>query len=545
MTDNWKRATDTWPLLLALFIGGCFKDFGTGGTGEYVVPPETLREIRAVRTTDFSATRPEEGPAATRAASQPAAEVKLSIEECRQKALANNLFLRVQLFNPTIARQAISEEQARFEALFTGSASYSIIDAPSGSQLQGSESKTFSARPGLEIPLRTGGTISVDMPIDRNETNNSFATLNPAWANDLRARITHPLMRGFGKDVNSHAIRIAFYQSQASEAQTKLEVIRVLADVDRAYWRLLAARRQLEVRKSEYDQADALLARAQRLVKAGKELPIEVTRAEANLADKVQAIIEAENALRDRQRDLKRIINDPDLPMNGATVVIPGTAPDETFFKLDADNVVRVAQQQRMEMLELELRILQESSNIRAARNAMLPLVTMEYAYNINGLGPAYEDALRMLSNKGYEDHSIGLRVEVPLGNEAARSQLRRALASRAQQLATRDHRAKLIEQEVLNAIDQLESNWQRIVAARKRVEVARRLLEQERRMNDAGVKDIFFVLDAATKLGSAELDLARAISEYQIAQVDIAFATGTVLGATAVTWSPIEVPDR
>jgi hypothetical protein len=33
------------------------------------------------------------------------------------------------------------------------------------------------------------------------------------------------------------------------------------------------------------------------------------------------------------------------------------------------------------------------------------------------------------------------------------------------------------------------------------------------------------------------------AISDYQIAQVDIAFATGTVLGASHVDWQPVKEP--
>ena len=38
----------------------------------------------------------------------------------------------------------------------------------------------------------------------------------------------------------------------------------------------------------------------------------------------------------------------------------------------------------------------------------------------------------------------------------------------------------------------------------------------------------------------SAEI---RALAEYQIAQVDIAFATGTLLGSAQVRWEPV-VPD-
>jgi hypothetical protein len=36
-----------------------------------------------------------------------------------------------------------------------------------------------------------------------------------------------------------------------------------------------------------------------------------------------------------------------------------------------------------------------------------------------------------------------------------------------------------------------------------------------------------------------------QAVAEYQIAQVDIAQATGTVLGASRVTWQPPPAPKK
>ena len=57
--------------------------------------------------------------------------------------------------------------------------------------------------------------------------------------------ISHPLLRNAGNRANTYAIRIAEYERQITYARTKLEVIRVIADVDRVYWRLYAARNAL------------------------------------------------------------------------------------------------------------------------------------------------------------------------------------------------------------------------------------------------------------------------------------------------------------
>jgi len=46
-------------------------------------------------------------------------------------------------------------------------------------------------------------------------------------------------------------------------------------------------------------------------------------------------------------------------------------------------------------------------------------------------------------------------------------------------------------------------------------------------------------VLDAAASLADAQLAEIRALADYQIAMVDIAFATGTLLGHAQIDWQP------
>ena len=69
-----------------------------------------------------------------------------------------------------------------------------------------------------------------------------------------------------------------------------------------------------------------------------------------------------------------------------------------------------MALDQRMEMLVQELRIAQETSNVAFARNGMLPLVTLNYTYNMPGLGESWNDSFSMISDRNFEDHRVGLK---------------------------------------------------------------------------------------------------------------------------------------
>jgi outer membrane protein len=534
--------------LLLLGVWGC-KDYGAGGTGELVVPREELHDVKHMQLEPTPATEPTTLPT-----TEPAAEsVELSIEQVRRDALANNLDLRVQLFDPTIASESLKAERAKFESVFTTDANYAVNNSPTATPgIAGTQSNNLRVDPGIRIPLITGGQITVDAPQDRNVSNNPAVNLGGEqtgstdsvfYTSDINASISLPLMRGFGVAPNAQSIRIAFYESQAAQARTKLEVIRVLTDAEKTYWLLYAARRELEVRKKQYDLAVAQLDRARRQVQAGTLPEVEITRAESGVSDTVEQIILADNNLRQQQRDLKRIMNRDDLQMRTPTVIVPSTVPNASAYRTEPDQLVRESLRNRMDLLQTELQIASDTANVEAARNGTLPLLSLQYTYGINGLGQEYFQATRQVRDKHFEDHFVGLHLEVPIGNEPARAQLRSALARRLQTLASKDQQTVQITQEVYNAIDTLQAAWESILAAQKRTILNARLLDVEIRAFNQGLRTSTEVLDAQTKLADAQSAEIRAVTAYQISQVDLAFATGTVLGESRVDWAPMAAP--
>ncbi len=528
-------------------MGGC-RGVLDNGRPRVTIDPDRLRAIEALQlasvaksTQTADAAREEfaKSPPPLRRSAETPDRLTLSIEECRALAMQNNLDLAVKLLDPTITRENVTQAEARFESLFSASVRDSIFDQPTDTSLNGSSVKSLSGDVGFRIPLRTGGTITLNMPLSRTETDNQFATLNPSFTSDVSISLSQPLLRNAGVRSNTHAIRVAQYQSQISEAATKLEVIRVIADVDRTYWRLYAAQKEVEVRRQEYDLAVAQLDRARRRVNAGDAAEVEVIRAEAGVAQRVEAIITSENALRDSERLLKRMLNRPDLGMETATIIDLSTQPNPIHYLLDAVDMANGAIDSRMEMLELELQIAQDASSIDLARNQKLPLVTLDYRYNVNGLGASFGDSLDMLPDRNFEDHIVGLSVEVPLGNVAAQSRYNQAVYSRIQRLATKEQRRAQIVNEVFNSLDQLDANWQRVLASGRSVLLEARLLEAEQRQFDLGLRTSTDVLDAQARFASARMAEIRALAEYQIAQVDIAYATGTLLGSAQIRWEP------
>ena len=475
-------------------------------------------------------------------ANVPSEKVELSLPQCRAAALENNLQLKTALISPAIAAAQLGAEEAKFEAAFFTNVNFNKINSPSVSFLEeitGSKVDALNGDLGVQVPLRTGGTVTFDLADSRTKTNASLTSFNPYYTSDASVSISQPLLRNAGAWVNTHSIRIVAYQSRIVDARTRLEVITVLAALDRVYWRLYAARKELEVREQQHKLALAQLESARRLVEGGQRAPVEIVRAEAGVAQQLEAIIIAENSLRDRERELKRVIHKAGLDMQTPTVLIPTTEPDPVRYDLERPRLVQTAIDSRMELLELQLQLLQDASTVDFARNQTLPLASLSYTYNVSGLGASNSDALDMLYSDDFADHRLGLQIVIPIGNEMARNQLRQAMYQRRQRLATRANREDLIRQEVLNAADQIETNWQRILAARQNAILNGRLYDAEKSQFEQGQRTSTDVLNAQINFANAQSTEIQALTEYQIALVDLAYATGTLLGAAKIQWEP------
>jgi len=474
------------------------------------------------------------------------AAMELTLEQCRVMALQNNLALKATLINPMLAAERIKEEKARFDAVFSASTNLNISDTPAVSyydEIYGSQVESLYTNVGIERPLETGGSVAVRATDGRTKTDAVGTTFNPYYGSDLSFSISQPFLKNMGPSIATYGIRIAGLERQITDGRTRLEVIRLIADLDRLYWRLYAAREELNVRQKQMELARAQFDQARRLVDQGQVAPVEIIRAQAGVAQRQEAIILAENNLRNRQRELKRLINQPNLGMQTSTSLMPLTDPRPIRYELKPDQLVASAVENRMEMLELELQLAQDALTIKYQRNQSLPLITLDYTYNLNGMGESRHDSWRMLSDNQFADNRLGLSLQVPIGNEAARSRVRQAVYQKCQRLATREDRRSQIEQEVLNATSQLQTNWQRIMASQQNTILQGRVYEAEKRQFEQGLRTSTDVLNAQAGLADAQSSEISALADYQIALVDLAYATGTLLGASNIEWQPIR-PD-
>lgn len=503
-----------------------------------------------------SALQPFESPeTATMLSGVPEQANQLSIADVRVRALQNNLQLQVAKMEPTLAAQSLREEQAKFDQVIFAYAKYGQKDLPAYAgdkvnfksdnplldgelvKLNPAEQRKayWEAEAGIRVPLRSGGSVTLSAPLDNYESKGALPS--DQYRSALRFSFSQPLLRNAGRQVNEASIRIAALDQDNAQLRARLQTIRIVTMVDKAYWELYEAWAALDVRRNQYEYASQNLAMVKRRVQEGLTAAIEINRAEIGVADRMEALIIAETNLKLAQRQLQFLLNElPEGSVN-ATPWVPTTAPNLVKFEFDRDKLLKDALESRIELLEQELRLSADQLQIDFLQNQTLPLFSLDYQYGAlssasNRLGNIGQDVL----NGQYNDWSVGLKFEMPVSNEARKAKLDRAIAQRMQRLTNKTLQTMTVKREIHDALDKVEQNWQRILAARQQVMIAGVNYEAELKQFNEGLRTMTEVLETLTRLGEAQLKEIRAINDYQVALIDLTFATGTVLGYSQIS---------
>ncbi len=463
-------------------------------------------------------------------------QLEIKLDDARLAAISGNLDLRVELVSPALAEQVVSEERGAFEKTFQLGSSWQRQDDP-----QTPPDTTYNVvSPGVNVPLTSGGQLQFGYDFNRNEPH---AALNSTQVKSgAGLSLTQPLLRNFGYNVNTAPIQIACLSQGIASANAKLKAISVAAEVERAYWNLWSAHKLLEIARQQKELAVKQVDNAKRIVEAELLPAVEIIRAESGSLSRDNPVISAETDVRIAGRELKRIMQKADLPVNGPTLLTPLTEPNPSALKFDRPSVTQAAIDNRMELLQIRLEVFQNWITQEVQRNSQLPKLDLLAHFKGLGLDKDLGGSLEDLGRGKHGDGLVGLTLQVPLsGNISAQARVRQAELNYWLLQVRQQQQTVAIEQQVLNAIDKVEQNWRRVQATHLATEASRKTYEAEARLNSAGERtstEVFLVLSNLADVQAAEI---AAINEFQIAKVDLAEATGTVLGFAHIHWNPCQ----
>jgi outer membrane protein len=314
----------------------------------------------------------------------------------------------------------------------------------------------------------------------------------------------------------------AIYRYQAARLRKEVADAEVrqarqvtIQQVARTYVLVLRAEAALEAARAGQVLAERLVLLAESQKRAGTGTAIELTRAKVQLQNEKQRVLVASNEGERARIELKRqtgIDFDQEIKlterMNDGSEPAPGLAA--ALESAHAERLDLLAQERRRSAVGLAVR------GIRAER---LPSLASSGDYGVIG------DGARMLPTRSV---AIGLRVPVFDGGRREARLAEAGTQLRQESLRTEDLKRQ-IEVEVRQALQALENARAQIEVARLGLELAGQELEQAQRRTEAGVASGVELSDAQTRLARARDNQLAALSQFNLARIEVAAATGTI----------------
>ena len=474
----------------------------------------------------------------------------ITLPETRRQTLQNNLSIQAVLLDPAIAKQAVRLQQAKFESTFNLSVTQTRTVGPQFVPSKNnppttfdSERTQFVAVPSVDVPLRSGGNLSVDWTTTTSlqstaQGSSSNAIVQPGVS------ITQPILRNAGYDYNESSIVIAQAGEARAEAATQYSILSTLLEAETTYWNLYRAAEILKVQKDIYNYTKKTLDDTRTQVNAGYGSISSVYNFEVTLSTSVSQLLSAEDSLAIAVRSLKSTIQNPEISLDGSAAIVPSTEPILRTFDFDKTLLVDAAVRNRADLLGLEAAQIEATIEVLAAKNQLLPELDFIGSYNLNGfdfagrsLPTARSDIFDDTTVNNPAGFSIGVTASVPLGNEAADANYQSALFSRLQAIANTRQQEITVATEVLNAIDNLEFGWRQILVARYEVAAANRNLEAMKTLFQMGERTSTDLANAINLLALARINSVSQDANYQIDLANLAAATGCLLGHAGVEW--------
>jgi outer membrane protein TolC len=467
-------------------------------------------------------------------AEEPTNQVKsLTLRECIERALAQNLDIRIERINPTIQQWGVVSAQSVYDPLLSGGITYEETTQPLDPERAASLGISSIDQEQLRPRLNLGGLLPLGTQYGLNafdtRTSGTLAS-NFVYTGTASASLTQPILKNFGLGVNSALIRVARKSRQIAGKQFVLQVITTVSDVNKAYYELIFAIEDHKAKIEDLNRAKALLDENRKRVRIGVLSPLDVTQAEAGVAEREEAVIIAERVIRDNENTLKRLMSQNVMEFYGVSLV-PVDYPTVQMIETDVAYSINTALKNRPDYVQAKLELERRDILVKYNRNQLWPEIDLQGSYGFNGRSSSgFDDFIDNTASGNSPVWIIGVTASFPLGNRQARASYHTSRLQAEQQLLS----LKRLEQDIIvgtdNAVRLVQSNLKRMDATRVASRLAEESLRAEEQKLRAGTSTSFLVLQAQAQLAAARSAEIRARSDYSESLVDLASAEGTTL---------------
>jgi len=435
-----------------------------------------------------------------------------------------------------------------------------------------------------------GTTVNVSWNNTRSSSGSTANFFNPSVQGSLTAGFSQQLLNGFGYFVGRRNIMIAKNNRKIADLVFVNQAITTVTNAINAYWELVYARENVKVQQQAVAVSEKLYNDNKKQLEIGTMAPLDVTRAESEVASGRQNLIVAQTVQLQDEQVLKNAMTKNPLAPNLINVEIIPTdlpTPPSATESASFEDAIQEAFVKRPDLQQQVYNLKNAGIEVHATRNALLPTLTLSGQYSSSGLAgnspitgaqvvtagapiidsngdpititgaggvqtPIFQSSTSApvigISQQGFgtaqnqiftnqfPDYFASLNLILPLRNRSAQADNARAMLTQRQletQLQQLKNAALL---DVRNTYIALEQDRARVAAAIKARELQKQTFEAEQKKYTLGASTVYNVILTQRDYVTAEGVELRALADLNEAKANFERAVGRTLEVNRVT---------
>lgn len=456
---------------------------------------------------------------------------------------------------------------------------------------------TYSLSPALNKQFSTGGgNYTLSFANSHTNTSSNFSIINPYYSSNLSLQFTQPLWRNRSIDNNRRQIRIQKKRLEQSDADFRLRTIDVISRVQQAYWELVFALRDQQNQLANLNLSRENLRRVEAQISVGTQAPLARAEVQTELANRESSLLLSVQNVSIAENNLKQLIAKDSGAPEWSAQITPTDTPKFDAAPVNLNDALKEARENRPELRRLRLQNDINAIDIQYFKNQTKPQIDIQSTLATTGLagkdvsgapdagtlfplisgdplinaqafllqqiqllrandmlppaivplvpsggGPpadligGYGKDLSNLFGFKTRNVTVGLAIQFPWKNKTAQADLAGARIQKEQLEATTRSQDQIIEVDVRNSAQAVETSRRRVLAAREARVNAEMQLEGEQRLYQVGRSTTFLLFQRENALTNARNAELRAETDYNKALADLQRATSTTLRANNI----------
>ncbi|MEK6706358.1 MAG: TolC family protein [Bdellovibrionota bacterium] len=293
---------------------------------------------------------------------------------------------------------------------------------------------------GVKSKIRYGTEGEASLSFVRDTTDQVSTSVNKYWQSGTQFKITQPILRDRGAEVNT-------VREVAANVKSSRYLWDFLETVDQQgeatmiqYYEWLAYVQKIKIQKDKLSSAGWMMETEEAKYKAGKKSRTDVLQALAKLEAAKARLATLEREEIEAREKLGKSVSPLKEPLNLHNWTVP---------TLNKSAEAELAEKKNTKIIRLGFEIDEAQIEVRSAQLKILPRLDFIAGFSSSGLSINAGSAMRDAAVFKFPPWNVMFELEIPIGNEAARGEIRRTKALREKKEMTLTEAKSILQSDV------------------------------------------------------------------------------------------------